>query len=219
MFATKFGWARVFPMQRKSEAHEGLFILAQRDGVPPVLVMDGAKEQVMGRFRQKARQMGVQIKQTEPYSPWQNAAEGAIREVKQGAGCKMAKMKTPAKLWDHCLELEECIRSHTALSSFRKLTEDELQDEGELMRMEISDDCIKKQLGKSLTFEDLKSVDQDAVTPEYELDADNFEGTQEHAPDVEDVTPEIESTCGGAEVQMLHEEVVQIITRSSAGCE
>ena len=273
-------------MQKKSEAHEGLSLLAQHDGVPPVLVMDGAKEQVMGRFCQKARQMGVQIKQTEPYSPWQNAAEGAIHEVKRGAGCKMAKMKSPAKLWDHCLELEGHIRSHTALdsyelqgevpetilsgqtvdispfvecgwcdwvkwfdsrakypaerevlgrwlgpsvdvgpamtskilksngqilhlSSFRKLTEDEMQDKGELKRMEIFDNCIKKQLGKSLTFEDLKSVDQDAVTPEYELCADDFEGTQEHAPDVDDVTPEDEDNCIGAEVQLPHGEVMQ----------
>ena len=48
----------------------------------------------------------MHVKQTEPYSPWQNVAEGAIREVKRGAGRKMAKMASPAKLWDHCLELE-----------------------------------------------------------------------------------------------------------------
>jgi hypothetical protein len=43
--------------------------------------MDGSKEQTMGKFHQKAREMGMRIKQTEPYSPWQNAAEGAIRKA------------------------------------------------------------------------------------------------------------------------------------------
>ena len=40
----------------------------------------------MGLFRRKAKEMGVHIKQTEPHSPWQNAAELAIRELKKGAG-------------------------------------------------------------------------------------------------------------------------------------
>ena len=31
---------------------------------------------------------------------------------------KMAKTQTPSKLWDHCLELEGYIRSHTAINSF-----------------------------------------------------------------------------------------------------
>ena len=58
--------------------------------------------------------MGVHIKQTEPHSPWQNAAELAIRELKKGAGRKAARAKSPQKLWDHALELESYIRSNTA---------------------------------------------------------------------------------------------------------
>ena len=48
--------------------------------------MDGAREQVMGEFRHKARQADCCVKQTEPYSPWQNAAEGTIRELKKSTG-------------------------------------------------------------------------------------------------------------------------------------
>jgi transposase len=118
VFATRFGWVRVFPMQKKSQAHEALSLLVQRDGVPPVMIMDGAKEQTMGEFRRKAREMGMRIKQTEPYSPWQNAAEGAIREVKRGAVRKMTKANSPSTLWDHCLELEGYIRSSTALDIY-----------------------------------------------------------------------------------------------------
>ena len=114
VFATRFGWSRVFPMRRKADAHDGLSLLAQRDGVPSRIIMDGSKEHTMGLFRQKAKEMGVHIKQTEPHSPWQNAAELAIRELKKGAGRKAARAKSPKKLWDHTLELESYIRSNTA---------------------------------------------------------------------------------------------------------
>ena len=102
-------------MKKKSDAHEGLSLLAQRDGVPPSIIMDGSKEQTLGTFRKKAREMGIHVKQTEPYSPWQNAAEGAIRELKKGTARKMARSHSPRKLWDHCIELEALIRSHTAI--------------------------------------------------------------------------------------------------------
>ena len=118
IFATRYCWVRVFPMQKKSDAHEGLSIMAARDGVPVTIIMDNAREQTMGVFRKKAREMGCHIKQTEPYSPWQNAAEGAIRELKRGAGRKMSSSRAPHKLWDHCLELEGYIRSHTALDLY-----------------------------------------------------------------------------------------------------
>ena len=130
VFTTRFGWTRVYPMRKKSDAHEGLTLLAQRDGVPPVIVMDGSKEQTMGEFRRKAKQLGTHVKQTEPYSPWQNAAEGGVRETKRGSGRKMVRKKSPARLWDHCLELEGYIRSHTAIDSF------ELQGQ-------VPDNCIR----------------------------------------------------------------------------
>ena len=118
VFATRFGWVCAYPMKKKSDAHHRLSLMAQRDGVPPVLVMDGSKKQTLGEFRRKARQMGCHVKQSKPYSPWQIAAEGEIRELKRGAGRKMARSKCPKKLWDHCLELEAYIRSNTALSMY-----------------------------------------------------------------------------------------------------
>jgi transposase len=115
IFATSFGWTRVYLMMKKSKAHFGLQTLFKREGAPITIVMDGSREQTLGEFRKKAREAGCRIKQTEPYSPWQNAAEGAIRELKKGAGRKAAKSHSPEKLWDHCLELEGMIRSHTCL--------------------------------------------------------------------------------------------------------
>ena len=80
--------------------------------------MDGSKEQTLGDFRKKARQADCQMKQTESHSPWQNTAEGAIRELKRGTARKMLKMKLPKRLWDDCMELEAYIRSNTAHDIF-----------------------------------------------------------------------------------------------------
>jgi hypothetical protein len=114
VYCTRFGWARAYPMKKKSQAHETFSLLAQRDGVPTKLIFDGSKEQNLGEFRKKVKETGTHTHTTLPYSPWSNAAEGAIRELKKGAGRKAAKAHSPAKLWDHCLELEAYIRSHTA---------------------------------------------------------------------------------------------------------
>ena len=53
----------------------GLSTMAQANGIPPVIVMDGSKEQTLGKFQRKpGTAMVICIKWTEPYSPWQNAA-------------------------------------------------------------------------------------------------------------------------------------------------
>ena len=45
-------------------------------------------------------------------------AEGAIKELKRGSGRKMMINLSPAKIWDHRIELESLIRSHTALDIY-----------------------------------------------------------------------------------------------------
>ena len=45
-------------------------------------------------------------------------AEGAIRELKRGSGIKMMRSLSPTKLWDHCIELEALIQSHTSLDIY-----------------------------------------------------------------------------------------------------
>jgi hypothetical protein len=100
-------------MRKKSEAHDALSLLFARDGVPAVMVVDGSKEQTLGKFRKKCREADCHVRQTEPYTPASNAAEGCIRELKRGVGRKMTRTKSPKPLWDHCLELEAHIRSNT----------------------------------------------------------------------------------------------------------
>ena len=118
VFSTPFGWARAFPMKKKSEAHEALSLLFTRDGVPNTIITDGSKEQVEGEFKRKAKEAGCRVKQTEPHSPWQNNAEVCIRELKISAGRAMTKARSPKKLWDDCIELQAYIRSNTAHDIF-----------------------------------------------------------------------------------------------------
>jgi hypothetical protein len=49
-------------MKRESESHEALSLLFHRDGVPNVMVMDGANAQVEGEFRRKLCDTGCHIK-------------------------------------------------------------------------------------------------------------------------------------------------------------
>jgi transposase len=105
-------------MKSKAEAHESASLLFQRDGIPNVMIMDGAPEQTKGQFRQKCREAGVHVRETEPYSQWSNRAEGAVREIKRATKRAMMKENSPARLWDYCAELQVKIRSHTSHDSF-----------------------------------------------------------------------------------------------------
>ncbi len=101
-------------MTRKGEAHETLSLLFNCDGVPPTMVLDGLKEQCKVAFKKKLCEADCHARQTEPYSPWQQVAEGCIRELKRGVSCKMIKTSSPRVLWNHCIELEALIRSSTS---------------------------------------------------------------------------------------------------------
>ena len=101
-------------MRRKGDAHDALSLVFHRDSVPPTMILDGSREQTLGEFRRKLREADCHLKQTEPYSPWMQAAEGCIRELKRGVSRKMTMTGSPKTLWDHCIELEALIRSCTS---------------------------------------------------------------------------------------------------------
>ena len=44
VFVTNFGWSRAFPMAKKEDAYEALYLLFKQDGVPPKMIVDGPKE-------------------------------------------------------------------------------------------------------------------------------------------------------------------------------
>jgi hypothetical protein len=113
VFATNFGWARAHPLKQKGEAHEALSFMLKHEGIPPKMILDGSKEQVKGNFRHKLKEVNCHMRVTEPYSPWQQAAEGCIRELKSEVSRKMIRTGAPKLLWDHCIELEGLICPHT----------------------------------------------------------------------------------------------------------
>jgi hypothetical protein len=69
IYATDFGWSRVFPMAKESDVHETLDVFLSRYGIPEALISDGARLYQGGKFRKKARQAGCRCKVTDPYSP------------------------------------------------------------------------------------------------------------------------------------------------------
>ena len=84
-------------------------------GVPNKMVMDNAKAQVHGEFRKKLKEADCRVKAIEPHTPFSNAAESAIQELKKKTTTALTKSKCPEHLWDDCLELMALQRSHTAL--------------------------------------------------------------------------------------------------------
>eukprot|EP01082_Thalassiosira_pseudonana_P011515 g10091.t1 g10091 contig4:1200994-1201527(-) len=102
VFATDFGWSRNYPMRQKSQAHEALSVLFSREGVPNAIVTDDAKEMQKGKFAQKCRDADTDLRQLEPFTPWANAAEREIKELKRGAGRKLISSKCPKRFWDYC---------------------------------------------------------------------------------------------------------------------
>jgi hypothetical protein len=105
-------------MKLEIEAHEALSLLFHRDGVPNVMVMDGAKAQTEGEFRRKLRDSGCHIKQTEPYTQSSNMGEGGVRELKRGVGWQSLRSGCPKRLWGDCIIREAYVRSHTSLDIF-----------------------------------------------------------------------------------------------------
>ena len=104
VFGMRNGWTRAFPLRSKGDAHQGLSTMFAEDGVPAEMVMNGAKDQLMGEFRKKCREASCYVKQTEPHSPWSNHAETSIKELKKAVARCLVATKAPIKLWDHCLE-------------------------------------------------------------------------------------------------------------------
>jgi hypothetical protein len=103
IFTNDIGYTRVFPMHLKSEAPNALIQFIQDIGIPSQLHSDNAKELEHGKWKQILTDFQIKHTTTEPHSPWQNCAEGAIREMKKHTVCLISKTNTPQRLWDYCM--------------------------------------------------------------------------------------------------------------------
>ncbi len=94
-YSTSFGWKRAHPITRKGETHETLSRLFHRDGVPSTMVFHSSKEQCKDDYKRKLCKADCHARQTEPYSPWQQAAEGCICKLKHGCPVKWLSLAPP----------------------------------------------------------------------------------------------------------------------------
>ena len=107
-------WIRIYPMYTQSHAHHSTKKMFKNIGVPSKIMMDGARLQVMGKFKESCQDATVQVQQLEYNTPWANRAEGAVQENKISTRRAMKKSACPARLWDYCAELQAKIRCHMA---------------------------------------------------------------------------------------------------------
>jgi transposase len=75
-----------------------LDIFLGRYGIPEALASDNAKAYIHDELKKKAKEAGVFYKLTDPYSPWQNRAEGEIRKIKWPSGCWMVRSRSLRQL-------------------------------------------------------------------------------------------------------------------------
>jgi hypothetical protein len=82
IYVNDINFTRVFPIRAKSEVGDTLVDFIRDIGIPSKIVSDYAKETMGAKFKLVADDHQIPRNVTEPYSPWQNRAEGAIREIK-----------------------------------------------------------------------------------------------------------------------------------------
>ena len=93
---------RINPISTKINANHSAKKIFKNDGVPSKVAMDGAREQVMGKFKKACEDATFQVQHLEYSNSWTNRAEGAFRWNKRSARRAMKKSDCPAKLWDYC---------------------------------------------------------------------------------------------------------------------
>jgi len=114
IYTNDLGYSKVYPMKLKSHAHQTLSSFIHDVRIPSIIHSDDAKELMQGKYKDLCKDFHIPCSYTEPFSPWQNRAEGAIRELKRHTRRKMASDKVPERLWDFCAKWSTDIRNKTA---------------------------------------------------------------------------------------------------------
>jgi len=115
VYATRFQWAKAYPLTEERNVHHSLSHLFRDVGFPNALIPDSATSLTRGKFKKVASKAQVPIYPLEPFNPNQSTAEDMIREGTRLYQRFMTGRHIPKLLWDrvftYCLE----IRSHMAL--------------------------------------------------------------------------------------------------------
>jgi len=118
VYTNDHGYSKVYPMKLKSQTHETLSTFIHEVGIPSAIHSDDAKEIMQGRFKELCKEYHIPCSYTEPFSPWQNRAEGAIRELKRHTRRKMASSQVPERLWDFCAKWSSDVRNKTSSNRY-----------------------------------------------------------------------------------------------------
>ena len=102
-------------MKTKSEAGDALnMVIEDTKWIPRTIVTDRAPEEIGGTWNAVRKKYHINQRWTEPYSPWQNAAENSIREIKKGIKRHTRRMNSPKRLWCYLGEYVAALRRLTA---------------------------------------------------------------------------------------------------------
>ena len=83
VFTNGYGFSRCYPLEKKGDAHLSLYRFIRDHGIPKDLTSDRAQEEMHGEWGRLVKHYHITQITTEKGSPWQNRAEGEIREVKK----------------------------------------------------------------------------------------------------------------------------------------
>ena len=114
LFTDGRGYNKFYPMKKKSDAGHSLWSFFSEVGIPQTLVTDGAKEETQGKFKQVVDDSLVQLRRTEPMSPWQNRAESEIGRTKKLITRHTRRKSSPRRCWCWCGKWVSAITCLTA---------------------------------------------------------------------------------------------------------
>ena len=110
-FATKFQWAKVYPLTEEKYVHQSLTNLFMDVGFPTAIIPDSATSLTKGEFKRVAGRAQVPIYPIEPYNPNQSLAEDMIREAIRLYQRFMTARNIQKVLWNrvfsYCLEIRK----------------------------------------------------------------------------------------------------------------
>ena len=114
VFTDGKGFYRLYPMKRKGEAYHALSQFIHDVGIPKNCLVDMAKEERDGEWGRIVKHYHIKLRTTEAYSPWQNRAESAVRELKKLSNRALRRSGAPTELWCYAMEWAARTMSLTA---------------------------------------------------------------------------------------------------------
>ena len=114
VFTNEHDCTYFYPMKSKKDAGIMLSHFVRDAGIPTQLLTDQALEQTGGTWKDTINHYHIDARLSEAYSPWQNRAESAIKDLKRGIRHASQRTGSPQRLWNYCGEWVAAIGKLTA---------------------------------------------------------------------------------------------------------